>query len=170
VLYNYPQYLLHKRHRKTEQQRLCSAFLKIIEDNLRENLDKLKRGDLGWRRLGHGKATIGLKKTAPKKADVIPISLDTFKTEYPEITRIIKDIDSKINRLQPTCKRLAANLEEPVREKFMKDREHLAGEDSNSVMYFRKWLYDQEDGWITIVTTVESDETTITFQDDEQVA
>jgi len=29
---------------------------------------------------------------------------------------------------------------------------------------------DQEDGWITIVTTVESDETTITFQDDEQVA
>lgn len=29
---------------------------------------------------------------------------------------------------------------------------------------------DQEDGWITIVTTVESDDTTVTFQDSEQVA
>jgi len=29
---------------------------------------------------------------------------------------------------------------------------------------------DQEDGWITILTTVESDETTVTFQDSEQVA
>ena len=29
---------------------------------------------------------------------------------------------------------------------------------------------DQEDGWITILTTVESDDTTVTFQDSEQVA
>lgn len=29
---------------------------------------------------------------------------------------------------------------------------------------------NQEDGWITILTTVESDETTVTFQDSEQVA
>ena len=29
---------------------------------------------------------------------------------------------------------------------------------------------DQEDGWITILTTVESDNTTVTFQDSEQVA
>lgn len=28
---------------------------------------------------------------------------------------------------------------------------------------------DQEDGWITIITTVESDDTTVTFQDSEQV-
>ena len=29
---------------------------------------------------------------------------------------------------------------------------------------------DQENGWITILTTVESDDTTVTFQDSEQVA
>ena len=29
---------------------------------------------------------------------------------------------------------------------------------------------DQEDGWITILTTIESDDTTVTFQDSEQVA
>jgi len=29
---------------------------------------------------------------------------------------------------------------------------------------------DQEDGWITILTTVESDDTTVTFQDSERVA
>jgi hypothetical protein len=29
---------------------------------------------------------------------------------------------------------------------------------------------DQQDGWITIVTTVETDEQTVTFQDSEQVA
>ena len=29
---------------------------------------------------------------------------------------------------------------------------------------------DQEDGWITILTTIESDDSTITFQDSEQVA
>lgn len=29
---------------------------------------------------------------------------------------------------------------------------------------------EQNDGWITILTTVESDETTVTFQDSEQVA
>lgn len=29
---------------------------------------------------------------------------------------------------------------------------------------------DQEDGWITILTTVESDDTTVTFRDNEQVA
>ncbi len=29
---------------------------------------------------------------------------------------------------------------------------------------------NQEDGWITILTTVESDDTTVTFQDSEQVA
>lgn len=29
---------------------------------------------------------------------------------------------------------------------------------------------DREDGWITILTTVESDETTVTFRDSEQVA
>jgi hypothetical protein len=29
---------------------------------------------------------------------------------------------------------------------------------------------DQNDGWITILTTVESDDTTVTFQNSEQVA
>jgi hypothetical protein len=29
---------------------------------------------------------------------------------------------------------------------------------------------DQENGWITILTTVESDDTTVTFQESEQVA
>ncbi|MGM0718090.1 MAG: hypothetical protein ACQET5_13155 [Halobacteriota archaeon] len=29
---------------------------------------------------------------------------------------------------------------------------------------------DEEDGWITVLTTVESDDTTVTFQDSEQVA
>ena len=29
---------------------------------------------------------------------------------------------------------------------------------------------DQENGWITILTTIESDDTTVTFQDSEQVA
>ena len=31
-------------------------------------------------------------------------------------------------------------------------------------------MIEQEDGWITILTTVESDDTTVTFKDSEQVA
>lgn len=32
------------------------------------------------------------------------------------------------------------------------------------------WKIDQHDGWITIVTTVQTDERTVTFRDSEQVA
>jgi len=42
------------------------------------------------------------------------------------------------------------------------DRVELSLQDARKI--------DQEDGWITIQTTVESDDTTVTFQDNERVA
>ncbi|WP_245883351.1 hypothetical protein [Halalkaliarchaeum desulfuricum] len=50
----------------------------------------------------------------------------------------------------------------PAEEHTTTERVELSLQDARKI--------DREDGWITIQTTVESDETTVTYQDSEQVA
>jgi len=55
-----------------------------------------------------------------------------------------------------------AGTMEPGADHTTTERVELSLQDARKI--------DQEDGWITILTTVESDDTTVTFQDSERVA
>ncbi len=147
-------YSSNTKMKKKAQDELLDAFLKLIARNLKQNLEKLEKGDLGWRRLGHGQATIGLKKVAPKKADVVPVSLDTVEEKHPDIVREIREVDSKIVRMQTAADDLAKKIEAPVRESFQKDRQTILDQDDSSTREFRKWLIDREDGWMSLLANL----------------
>ncbi len=129
-------------------------FFRVVKLNLKENLQKLENGDLGWRRLGHGQATIRLRKTIPNNAGTSDVSPDSVGGAYPDLIEQIKEIDAGIGRLAGAAKRLADKLEGPVRGKFQEDRHELTDRQDPDVLHFRKWLIDTEDAWMEVLANL----------------
>ncbi len=147
-------FVFQSQSNKNNERELYKAFLKLIAGNIQQNLDKLDKGDVGWRRLGHGQATIGLKKIAPRKADVVPVSLETVENNHPQLVKDIKDIDADIGRTQAAADRLASSLEAHVRQQFLSDREKLQDVNDSEVKQFKKWLTDREDAWMEMLANL----------------
>ncbi len=159
-------YLLHRRIENNSRAELHHRFMEVIAANLRQNLKNLQKGNLLWRRLGHGQSTIGLKKIAPRKSGIVPVSLETIAEKRPDIVEEVEAIDSGIDKLQHAANRLASVLEEPVRKQFHGDRNAIADRDTGQVRRFRKWLIDHEDAWMEMLANLINNGQTLTEQSD----
>ncbi len=159
-------YLLWSRKSKNGRDEPDQAFRKLVAFNLRSNIEQLKNGNLVWRRLGHGQSAVGLKKTAPHRGGVVPMSLESVAADHPDIIAKIREIDSRLDRLQATANRLASTLEEPVRKQFQDDRHRLADRDDESVRAFRRWLLQREDAWMEILANLVNNGHTLTKEID----
>jgi hypothetical protein len=113
-----------EKKRREALKRSAESLLPVLKRNLR----KLESGDLGWRRLGHGKDIIHLTRLTPKEGSEKAEDFEILQQQYPEVGRKVERHDKSIWELRDAATKLAEAIQAPVRKQFEQDREPREGE------------------------------------------
>lgn len=137
------KYVLRRNEEQETQgalHRAAEGMLPVLENNLQ----KLQSGNLGWRRLGHGKDIIHLGRLTPKEGTEKAEDFAVLQEEHPETARTIERHDKRIWELRDAATKLAEAIQAQVRKQLDQDRQPEEGQQP-------KVRNVPEDSWILLL-------------------
>ncbi len=141
---------VRRRSRENEGSAAVEGFVQSIAPSLRENIQKLENGNLGWRRLAKGKSTVGLSPLVPREGGPRWESYQLFQQARPEAAKLMERVDQLVDHVGAAASRLALKLQGLVKSQFDNDREKYRSNSRHSAQ-FRKALFSHEDTWMLVL-------------------
>lgn len=138
-----------KRSEESESAAV-DGFIDSVAGALREDIEMLRQGNLGWRLLAKGKSTVGLSPLVPREGGPRWESYQLLCDTKPEACRLMERADQLIDHVRAAANRVGVKLQGPVKGQFDEDREHYLS-DSRYSAQFRKALFSHEDTWMLVL-------------------
>ncbi len=98
-----------------QEERDLPDLVRILRRRVRQNLEMLRRGDFGWRRIARGRTRIDLLPLLPEQGERGQGLMGRLEERFPALVAEMAIADERLGRLSRIADRLGEELEAPVK-------------------------------------------------------
>jgi len=138
-------YATYKHKRRSVEAEFLERVVQPACRSLGRNLQMLRQGDVGWRRLARGKGAFGLSLVAPVEKSSRRGCYVRFRRRFPAVAASMERIDVMASAVGTAAEGLARKLESPLRQGLQQEGKGIAQE---SAQRLQTLCRHRQDTWM----------------------